>query len=140
MTCRHAPKHKSYDILGAFEIPRRTISDETQIESSKRSSGPMSGNPGPELYGCQAKGKSMGGHCQAGMHLNSTDDVVPQLSVQTSPQGKPMQDANRADILPVVGKLRCIVKNQNSGICGSESLARGLKVSSKNSLFGDAVV
>ena len=40
----------------------------------------------------------------------------------------------------MIGKFRCIVKDQNSGIRGSESLARGLKVSSKNSPFGDAVV
>ena len=74
------------------------------------------------------------------MHLNSADHVVLQLSVQTPPQGKSMQDAHRANILPVIGKFRRIVKDQNSGIRGNESLARGLKVSSKNILFGDTVV
>src|SRR5215469_6073973 len=40
---------------------------------------------GPELQGCQAERKASGGHRQAGMHLNSAHDVVPQFSVSIPP-------------------------------------------------------
>jgi hypothetical protein len=51
-----------------------------------------------------------------------------------------MQNANRADILPVIVKFRRIVKDQNSRIRGSESLVCGLEVSSKNVPLVYAVV
>src|SRR6266481_2009219 len=89
----------------------------------------------PELYGRQAQGQTFGGHRHAGMHLNSADNVVLQLSVQAPRHGKSMQNANRADVLSVVAKFRRIVKDQNSGIRGNESLACGLEVSSKNVPF-----
>jgi hypothetical protein len=74
------------------------------------------------------------------MHLNSADNVVLQLSVQVPPHRKSVQNANRADVLPVIAKFRRIVKDQYGGVRGSESLARGLKVSSKNVPFVHAVV
>src|SRR6516225_2970104 len=40
---------------------------------------------GPELQGRQAERKAGGGHRQAGMHLNSAHDVVPQFSVSIPP-------------------------------------------------------
>src|SRR5580704_19259068 len=51
------------------------------------------------------------------MHLNSADKVVLQLAVNPSSHGhrKPIQNAHRADVLPVIGKFRRIVKDQNSG-------------------------
>ena len=51
-----------------------------------------------------------------------------------------MQNAHCPDIGSVIGEFRCVMEDQNSGIGGSESIARGLKVSSKNLRFGDAVV
>jgi len=76
------------------------------------------------------------------MHLNSADNVVLELAVQASSPShiKPMQNANRADVLPVIVKFRRIVKDQNSRIRGNESLLRGLEVSSKNVPFIHAVV
>ncbi|HEY6264681.1 MAG TPA: hypothetical protein VIW93_07755 [Candidatus Acidoferrum sp.] len=94
----------------------------------------------PELHSRQAQGQSIGGHRQAGMHLNSAHNVVLQLSVQVPSHGKSMQNANRADVLPVIGKFRRIVKDQNSGIRSNESLVCRLEVSSKNVLFVHAVV
>jgi len=40
---------------------------------------------GPKLQGRQTKRKAGGGHRQAGMHLNSAHDVVPQFSVSIPP-------------------------------------------------------
>ncbi len=96
----------------------------------------------PELHGRQAEGQSIGGYGQAGMHLNSADNVVLQLAVQASSPShrKPMQNANRPDVLSVIVKFRRIVKDQNSRIRGNESLVCGLEVSSKNVPFVHAVV
>ncbi len=74
------------------------------------------------------------------MHLNSADKVVLQLFVQAPPHWKAMQNANRADVHPVIVKFRRIVKDQNSGIRDNESLVCGLEMSSKNVLFVHAVV
>ena len=76
------------------------------------------------------------------MHLNSADNVVLQLSVQASSPSyrKPMKNANRADVLPVIVKFRRIVKDQNSRIRSNESLVCGLEVSSKNVSFVHTVV
>ena len=51
-----------------------------------------------------------------------------------------MQNANRADVLPVIVKFRRIVKDQNSRIRSNESLVCGLEVSSKNVSFVHTVV
>ena len=51
-----------------------------------------------------------------------------------------MQDANRAGILPVIVKLRRIVKNQDGGIRGGKSFARRLKVPGQNVRFSDALI
>ena len=45
----------------------------------------------PELHGRQAQGQTFDGHRHAGMHLNSADNVVLQLSVQAPRHGKSMQ-------------------------------------------------
>lgn len=51
-----------------------------------------------------------------------------------------MQNANGSNIVAVVVKLGRVMKDQNSGIGGRESITRGLEMSHQNIPFGNAVV
>jgi len=74
------------------------------------------------------------------MHLYAPDNIVLQLSAQVSPHRKSAQNADRADVFPVIVKFRRVVKDQKSGIRGGEPLACGLEVSCKNVPFVHTVI
>src|SRR5580658_7314572 len=96
--------------------------------------------PGPKLHGCQSQRKSPHGHRQTGMHQDATDHVVLRALVETIPEGSSLYDADRLDILAVIVEFCRVVKDQNSGIGGRESIPRGLKMPCQNVPFADARV
>ena len=51
-----------------------------------------------------------------------------------------MQHANGSNIVAVIVKLGCVVKDQNCGIGRCEPIARGLKMPRQNTSFGNTMI
>jgi hypothetical protein len=72
------------------------------------------------------------------MYLDSTDDIVPKLTVSFPSHCLSMQNANGPNIVDVVVELGRVMKDQNSVTSGCKSITRWLEMPRQNVAFGDA--
>lgn len=80
--------------------------------------------PGPELHGCQTQGQSIRGHRQTGVHQDAANGVVLRTPSLVLSRERFFENANGPNVFPVIGEFRRVVKDQNNGIAGRESIAR----------------